>query len=272
MSGSAADDFLSGMSGEVWGIRATSRALIRDARDDLIAIATLLPVRLRRAADRWPRRRVLALAVEREGQPNALAGALAELGRSRHELEVARTEVADRGKWQNIDALLERHPATGHDWVLVLDDDIELPRGFLDAFVFLAERFELRIAQPAHRARSHAAWTVTRRRPASVARQTAFVESGPLVGFHRTTFGALMPFPPLRAGWGIDANWSALARELGWDIGVLDAIAVRHGMRRIAAAYDRSAAVAEAREFLAGRPYVAAGEANRTLVTHRRWR
>jgi hypothetical protein len=265
------DDFLSGASGGVWGIRATSRSLLRDARDDAVALAAGLPIRLRRAAAGWPRRRVLALGIEREGEPNILADAFAELRRTRHDLELARTQAGERGKWENVDDLLDDHPASDHDWLLIVDDDVRLPRGFLDAFVFLAERFELRIAQPAHRARSHAAWAVTRRRPGVVARRTAFVESGPVVGFHKTTFEDMLPFPRLQAGWGLDSHWSAIARERGWPIGVLDAVAVQHGLRRIASAYDRQDAVAEARRFLAGKPYLTASEAQRTLETHRRW-
>ncbi len=266
------DEFLSGEAGNVWGVRATTRALIRDARDDAVALATGMPVRVRRAAARWPTRRVLALAIEREGEPGLLAGARAELERSRHLARFARTPAGNTGKWENVDALLQEHPADGYDWLLVVDDDVGLPHGFLDAFVFLAERFGLRIAQPAHRARSHAAWRVTRRRPGTVARQTAFVESGPLVGFHASTFETLLPFPRLRAGWGLDTHWSAIARERAWPIGVVDAIPVRHGVRRIAAAYDRVAAIEEARGFLAGRSYLSAAEAQRTLVSHRTWR
>lgn len=265
------DDFVSGTSGGVWGIRATTRALIRDLAHDGLALAGLRPARLRRAAGGWPTRRILALGLEREGEANLLSPAFDELRRSHHEVEVAHTAVGGRGKWENVDELLGAHPAGGHDWLLVIDDDVRLPGGFLDAFVFLAERFGLRIAQPAHRARSHAAWGVTRRQAGSVARRTAFVESGPVVGFHASTFEVLLPFPRLRTGWGLDVHWSALAREREWPVGVLDAVAVGHGLRRIAAAYDRSEAMAEAREFLAGRPYLPAAEANRTLARYAGW-
>jgi hypothetical protein len=265
------DDFLSGTSGEVWGIRATSRALAADAAADARAIAQLQPWRLRRAAAAAPSRRVLALAVEREDEPNLLAAARAELLRSRHDVQFASTGVGDRGKFENLNALLEHNPAAGHDWLLVLDDDVALPRGFLNAFVFLVERFGLRIAQPAHRALSHAAWQVTRRRAGGLVRQTAFVEIGPVVAFHAATFGALLPFPPLRAGWGLDAHWSAIAREHHWPIGIVDATPIRHRARRIAVAYDRAEAIAEGRRFLADRPYVTASQAQRTIATHRRW-
>jgi GT2 family glycosyltransferase len=266
----AADDFLSGTSGQVWGIRATSRATAKDLACDAAGLVTLTPWRVRRAAATWPRRRVLALAVEREDVPNVLAAARAEILSSRHEVRFESTPMAGRGKFENLDALLERVPVDGFDWLLLVDDDVVLPRGFLDAFVFLAERFDLAMAQPAHRWRSHAAWNVTRRRPFSLVRETAFVEIGPLCALRSQTFETLLPFPPLQFGWGLDAHWSALARSRGWRQGVIDATPIRHGLRRIASSYDATDAIDEGREFLAGRPYTPAAQANRTIVTHRR--
>ena len=266
------DDFLSGTSGEVSGIRATTSAVLADALEDLSRMARLEPWRLRRAAQRWPRRRVLALAVERTDVPNVLAAAREELGRSRHHVTFAATSAGDRGKFENLNDLLEVHAPSAQDWLLIVDDDAALPRGFLDEFIFLAERFSLRLAQPAHARRSHAAWKVTRRRHDSVVRETNFVEIGPVVGLQAATFDALLPFPPLKAGWGLDANWSAIAREQGWRLGVVDATPIRHGLRRIAASYDRRAAVAEARSFLSDRPYVTTIEAQHTVATHRTWK
>ena len=93
---SAPDDFLSGTSGLVFGVRATSRALVRDAIADTSALARGWPWRLRRAAARWPRRRVLALGVERADQPNLLARARQELLHSRHEVRFESTVAVTR--------------------------------------------------------------------------------------------------------------------------------------------------------------------------------
>lgn len=262
-------DFASGSSGVVVGVRATARAIVGDTICELASAALLQRPRVRRAAAAWPRRRVLALGVERTDERGVLELAFAELRRSRHQLQLARAPAGDRGKFENLSALLAEHPAPGHDWLLVLDDDVALPRGFLDAFVCLAERFGLSLAQPAHRRRSHAAWEVTRRRPGSLVRETRFVEIGPVCALHARTFDTLLPFPPLRFGWGLDHHWSALARERGWKLGVVDATPVRHAIRPIAASYGHEAAFAEAREFLAGRPYTRAVEAQTTLATHR---
>ena len=68
----------------------------------------------------------------------------------------------------------------------------------------------------------------------------------------------LLPFPQLRMGWGLDVHWAALAREHGWRCGVVDAVAIVHRAAPAASAYAREEAVAEARTFLAGRPYLSA--------------
>jgi hypothetical protein len=267
-SSAGSADFLSGMSGQVYGLRATTKALGADLLADVNALGRAQRWRLQRASRSAPPRRVLALSVERADEPNLLAPAREELLRSRHDVCVDSTTVGGAGKFENLNALLAGHSLAGYDWVLVVDDDVTLPRGFLDAFLFLAEHVELRVAQPAHRALSHAAWPVTRRRAGSLVRETAYVEIGPVTAFHAVTFDVLLPFPALRAGWGLDAYWAALAREHGWRIGVVDATPISHQLRRIAAFYDREEAITEGQRFLAGKPYVTASEAQ-TLVTHR---
>lgn len=265
------DDFLSGTSGQIFGIRASSRAIVADALADGVALMRAERWRLRRAAGSAPPRRVLALGVERAGQANLLARTREELLRSRHEVHFDSTTTGGRGKFENLNLLLARNPPDGYDWVLIVDDDVLLPLGFLDAFLFLAERFGLQLVQPAHLARSHAAWPITRRRPGSVVRETRYVEIGPVVGLQAATFDVLLPFPELRAGWGLDAHWAGLAEANGWRLGVIDATPIRHQLRRIAAFYSHDEAIAEGRRFLAERPYMSASESQRTLATHRTW-
>jgi hypothetical protein len=266
------DDFLSGESGDVSGLRATARASIGDALCDLRAFARAEPWRLRAAARSLPRRRVLVLAVERTDAPNLLADARRELARSRHAVTVVSKGVDGAGKFENLNTLLREHPATGHDWLLVIDDDVALPRGFLDEFLFLAERFDLALAQPAHRRRSHAAWRVTRRRPGVVAHESRFVEIGPVTAFHARTFETLLPFPELRFGWGLELHWSAVARARGWREGVIDAVPIAHALRRVASAYASDDARAEARRFLSDRDYTPAQVAQQVVAEHRGWR
>lgn len=265
------EDFLSGHSGTVGGLDGIVRSL-QDAATDAWELASARRLRLDVAARHEPPlRRVLVLGVVRPEHAALAAGVRAEMLRSRHEVELHTCPPGGLGKFENLNRLLAEHPASGHDWLLVVDDDIELPRGFLDRLLFLCERFDLQLAQPAHRCRSHGAWPVTRRRSGSVVRETRFVEIGPVTAFARVTFAELLPWPELRMGWGLDAHWAALACERGWHCGVVDAVAIGHRAAPAASAYSHEAAVSEAREFLAQRPYLSAIESQRTLTTHRRW-
>jgi GT2 family glycosyltransferase len=270
-NGHGSDDFLSGESGTVGGIDGLRRAAL-DVGTIALEVGSGRRRRLDGAARRTPRtRRVLALCVERPEHRKLVQGIRTELARSRHEVELCLTPPGDRGKFENLNLLLDSHPPHDRDWLLVVDDDIVLPRGFLDRFLFLAERFRLDLAQPAHRRTSHAAWQVTRRRRGSVVRETQFVEIGPLTAFARSTFSTLLPFPELRMGWGLDAHWAAVARAHGWRCGVVDAAPIVHRSAPAASSYSREQALAEARAFLERRPYLSASEAGQTLVIHRRW-
>jgi GT2 family glycosyltransferase len=269
------DDFLSGTSGTVGGLDSALRVM-RDGAVDARELAGGQRLRLALAARREPqRRRVLVIGVERPQHHTLATRAQAELARSRHDVELQVGPPGDGGKFENLNRLLAAgvggSSMQSYDWLIVLDVDVELPRGFLDRFLFLCERFGLQLAQPAHRLNSHAGWPQTRRQASSVVRETRFVEIGPVTAFARPTFATLLPFPQLRMGWGLDAHWAALAREHAWRCGVTDAVAIRHRAAPAGEAYSRDAAIAEARAFLAERPYVNAEDAKRTLTTHRRW-
>jgi len=279
--------FLSGEHGSVVGRRLVTGRTLHDAFQRIVNAVALAGPRLDRLAAAQAPRRVLVLSVYRPGSD--LPGSLARLASRRHEVSFAlgSTARADPalerettatsltgGKFENLNRLLALAPApcAVHDWVLVVDDDVTLPPRFTDRFVALCEHLGLDLAQPAQTMRSHAAWRVTRRRALALARRTAYVEIGPVTGFGRRAAAELLPFPELRFGWGLDNHWGALARERGWRLGVLDALAVRHERQRVASTYTHAEAIEEAQRFLTGRHYLRADEAQRTLATVRRLR
>ena len=216
-----------------------------------------------------------------------MANAVAELRRSRREVAVTlgalddpATELTSEtllgglrgaGKFENLNALLERAPFESARWLLVVDDDVSLPRGFLDRFLFVCESLDFDLAQPALTHDSHAAWPVFRRRRWAIARTTRMVEIGPVTAFSRHVAEALLPFPPLRMGWGLDSHWGALALERGWRLGVVDATPIRHSSRVTASGYEREEAVEELRSFLESRPWIDRKAANSVIETHRNW-
>ena len=214
-----------------------------------------------------PRRRVLVAGVTRPEHAATTAALAAELRRSRHAVEL-HLEPGARGKWANLAGILAAHPPDKADWLLIADDDVVLPRGFLDLFLYCAERHGLQVAQPAHAFASHAAWPVTQRRPGLAARRTRFVEIGPVTAIHADAFAALLPLPALEMGWGLDAHWSAAAAAAGLKLGIVDATPIRH-LRPVAVDYPRAEAIAEAEAFLDGRPYVTRDEAAQVLAAWR---
>jgi hypothetical protein len=277
---------LSGESGIVEGPRRRLAGRLRDVADDLAAWMRLEPLRVAAAARSAPRRRIHVVGVYAPDGARNMAGSVAELRRSRHDLTIAlgalgpptaplapetRLEgLAGQGKFENLNALLAAAPPRDADWVIALDDDAELPRSFLGAFLVCAERFGLQLAQPAQRHASHAAWRVVRRERWCLARRTRLVEIGPVTAFHRSVAGDLLPFPPVRMGWGLDAWWGGLALERGWRLGVVDATPVRHHARPTASGYDREAAVAELARFLENRPHIDRGTALQVVERYRR--
>ncbi len=154
------DDFLSGQSGTVGGLRGRGRQ-VRDRLADILTLPARAAAR-RKAQTDHAHARILVLGVERPG--SLMPRALNELRRSGHELTLAVAPVASgQGKFANLNAQLADHDLEAFDWLLVLDDDVTLPAHFLDVLVDQAVRHGLKLAQPAHRLHSHAAWPVTRR-------------------------------------------------------------------------------------------------------------
>jgi GT2 family glycosyltransferase len=249
-------DFLSGHSGTVRGPRRP----LRIAADALLDVEAARRIRRLDEAARTqpPRRRVLVIGVERPGR--LMDRAHAELHRTRHDVTMRTVAMGGAGRFEHLNDLLRDAPPAGFDWLLVIDDDVVLPRGFLDRFLYCAEDVGLLLAQPAHRLQSHAAWPVTRRRRGSAVRASRFAEIGPVTAFAAATFDALLPFPALRMGWGLDARWGAIAREHGWPVGIVDATPILH-TTPVGGGYDRADAVAEAQAFLDGRAYVTRAEA-----------
>jgi hypothetical protein len=286
--------FLSGDSGDVtdpW--RVTKRRFGELAYSALDALAGTRRRAARLARTASAPRDVLVVGVYRPG--SLLAEALPALHSEHHRVHIAlgSTGPADAalraatvaeglggGKFENLNRVLEAAgrlprepgPAAAADWTVVVDDDVRLPRAFLDRFVGVCEAFDLDLAQPAQTLRSHSAWKVTRRRPASLVRETRFVEIGPVTAFGRAAAAELLPFPELRYGWGLDLHWAAVAAERGWRLGVVDALPVRHESGVVAATYARGDAVDEAARFLAERPYLPSERAGDVLAVHRRVR
>ena len=212
-----------GHSGTVGGRRGTLRASPTRARRPRGAPRRRAGWRRGRRAR--PRRRVLVLGVDRPEVPGLMARRCAELERSAATTSPSTSPTAGgRGKFENLNALLAE-PRPGR---LRLAAGRRRRRRAAAAASSTASctprKAGLRLAQPAHRLHSHAAWAVTRRRPGRRprARRPSWRSArSPPSTATRSRRCCRSP----RCAWAGASTCTGRRwrRERGWPIGVVDA-------------------------------------------------
>jgi hypothetical protein len=220
--------------------------------------------------------RVLVLGVYMRGKPNLAPSIAAALAASRHQVQqswaaigagehgvaemqalTALSTVTPIPKFALLNQLLKLHDLRGYTHVLVTDDDIELPPRFLDTFIGLQQRYGFALAQPARTQQSNVDHPVTLESHARMARQTRFVEIGPLFCVAAAAFPVLMPFDEsFDMGWGLDHVWPIQLEQAGLRLGVVDVTAVHHRFRPVASTYSGDGARAHMAKVLQGRQAV----------------
>lgn len=173
-------------------------------------------------------------------------------------------------KWQLVNELITAEDLDRFDYFVICDDDVLLGTHFVDNFIAEQQSLEFALAQPARTWRSFTDHSIVRRRLFTRARQTNFVEIGPVVSFRRDFLKAVYPFSlesPM--GWGYDFTWPITARELGAPIGIIDRVPVDHSLRPPGALYDAQRHLDLMNSYLANRAHVSWTEAARTIRTFR---
>ena len=270
------------------GANSAARFAVRRSFDVLLngaQAAAGVNRRIDRLAARTPATTVLVLGIYQ--QDGIAREAVRALGESKHRVDFALGSLdpdplpglepitlatgMQGNKFDNINKLVSRLGGVKqHRWTLLLDDDVVFPPHFLDRFLALCEHFDLQLAQPAMSRRSHASYTVTRRRPASLLRQTRFVEGGQLTAIRRQAVDKLIPFPPDADMWGLDLHWAGVAADHGWRLGIADATPVRHEIRPTGQTYSVPEAAEQGLDFIRRHRSLSPEDAEETLVTHRR--
>jgi hypothetical protein len=142
-------------------------------------------------------------------------------------------------KWPIVNELISAEDVRGFDYVVVCDDDVLLAKDFVDRFIAEQQSVDFALAQPARTWRSYTDHPIVRRRLFTRARETNFVEIGPVVSFRRDFLRLVLPFnseSPM--GWGYDLTWPVVASDQGFAIGIIDGVPVDHSLRRSSAFYD----------------------------------
>lgn len=165
-------------------------------------------------------------------------------------------------KFSLLNGLLAEADLDRHEFVVVCDDDIVLPEGFLDRYLELVTRHDLALAQPARTHDSYIDHWVVEQLDGLDARRTRFVEIGPLFSVRRDAMRHLLPFDeesPM--GWGYDFVWPVVMEQAGLKMGIVDATPVAHSLRKPVAYYDHGEASRTMEAFLSRRPHLSRHEA-----------
>ena len=146
---------------------------------------------------------------------------------------------------------------TAFDWIILCDDDIEVAEGFVDALIMTAQRFDFALCQPARTHDSYVDHYFVTQLSGLLARQTRFVEIGPVVCIRRDAAPLLLPFNDnCGMGWGLDFIWPVIIENAGMRLGIIDSVPVAHRIRKPTANYVHAEADREMARTLAANPHL----------------
>ncbi len=157
-------------------------------------------------------------------------------------------------KFKLLNRLLAEIDLAPYAFIVVVDDDIELEPAFLDRFLAYQTAHDLTLAQPARTHDSYIDHYFVAQLLGVGARQTRFVEIGPVFSLRRDGFARLLPFDEAAPmGWGLDFVWPVQLDSGGYRLGIIDATPVRHALRKPVSTYDYSETSAAMERFLSDR-------------------
>lgn len=160
-------------------------------------------------------------------------------------------------KFSLLNEVLHKVDLTSYEYLIVSDDDIQLPSGFLDRYLALVSQHKFALAQPARTHDSYIDHRFVEQLDGIDARWTRFVEIGPLFSLHRCAFDLFLPFDEASPmGWGNDFVWPIVAEKNHLRMGIVDAVPVAHKLRKPVAYYDYEASRNAMVKYLAERAHL----------------
>lgn len=212
--------------------------------------------------------RVLALGVELRDEPSLAASIIAELDRST-EWEVEQRWVQIQRPYVPKFTLLNEllfGIEDNYEFIIVTDDDITLPPHFLDRYLGIVEQRGFSLAQPARMHGSIIHHPIVEQVNGLEARETRFVEIGPMISICRDAVPICTPFDEASPmGWGYEFVWSRALAERGLKLGIVDATPVGHTFRPALSLYDGAREGAVMTDYLSKVPHISRSEAYTTV-------
>ena len=188
-----------------------------------------------------------------------------------HVGSVTVVQVAGRvAKFSLVNRMLHQDDVDQYDFILVCDDDVYLPDQWVDRFIGWQQHCNFALAQPARTWDSFVDHTFVRRALFTRARETRFVEIGPVFCMARAMARLILPFDETSdMGWGYDLVWPVIARANGLTLGIVDDAPVAHSMRPRGAFYEMAPELESMRTYLANNEHLKARECFTTLRRYR---
>lgn len=132
-----------------------------------------------------------------------------------------------------LNSVLKQEYLENYDFVIICDDDVILPEGFIDTYLSYVNLFDFSLAQPARTHNSFIDHHFVEKFDGLIARRTRFVEIGPVISIRKDAFNIILPFDEESyMGWGYDFVWPCLIENAGLKMGIIDAVAVEHSIRK----------------------------------------
>lgn len=172
-------------------------------------------------------------------------------------------------KFRLLNQLLTLENLADYDFIVFTDDDVTLPEGFLEAYIDAQMRYDFALAQPARAWHSFYDHKMVVRKPWLKARETRFVEIGPVFSVDTRAAKCILPFDESSPmGYGYDFCWPVELAKANLKMGIIDAVSVDHSFRPQGVSYSASQNNAVMEQYLSGREHLTWEEAMTTLRRH----
>jgi hypothetical protein len=172
-------------------------------------------------------------------------------------------------KFKLLNQLLAQEDLGNYDFILFTDDDVVVPQGFLESYLDAQRRYDFALAQPARAWHSFYDHKMVVRKPWLKARETRFVEIGPVFSLDARAAKVILPFDESSPmGYGYDFCWPVEMVKAGLKMGIIDAVSVDHSFRPQGVSYSASQNNVVMERYLLGRDHLTRDEAMKTLRKH----
>lgn len=172
-------------------------------------------------------------------------------------------------KFVILNKLLSREDINKYEFIIISDDDIELPHNFIDNYLEIVDKYKLSLAQPARTHDSYIDHFIVEQLDGLIARKTRFVEIGPVFSIRNDLFKHLLPFDEENGmGWGYDFVWPCIVENLGMNMGIVDALPVEHKLRPPVTHYNHKEADNDLEKYIKKRKHLLRSEAFKILESY----